>query len=193
MIRTVLLCSFAVLVTVGGYHRWRAESGEPLNRKAEGWGLLIGIRLTALAMFVVLARWFLNASSLAFADVPLSIELRWAGVGLFLASAAWLIWMFRTLGRNITDTVVTRQNAQLVRSGPYRFVRNPMYIGLLMLMTSVGVAMGNWIPPIFGLTIFTLLALRTSIEERFLLAKFPEEYRRYMQEVGRFWPMLRSR
>jgi protein-S-isoprenylcysteine O-methyltransferase Ste14 len=193
MIRTVILASFAALLLVGGYHRWRAESGEPLNRRAEGWGMLIGSRLTAAAAFLVMARWFWNPASLAFADVPVPVALQWLGVAIVVVSVAWLMWMFRTLGKNITDTVVTRRDAQFVRRGPYRYVRNPMYVGVLMLLMGIAVALGNWMPAIVGVTIFTLLAIRTLTEERFLLAKFPEEYGRYMREVGRFWPTLRWR
>lgn len=187
-IRPVILVTFAVLFAWGGYHRWRAESGEPIDRRAEGWGLLLGIRLVALILFVVIARWVWNPSLIAFADFPVLAVARWIGVATMVASAAWLMWMFRALGTNITDTVVTRRAAQFVRTGPYQFVRNPMYVGLLALFVGVGVAIGNWLPALLGGVVFTLLAIRTRIEERYLLARFPDQYGPYMREVGRFWP-----
>ena len=54
---------------------------------------------------------------------------RWIGVAGFACAVAWLMWMFRSLGRNLTDTVVTRHDAHFVDHGPYHFVRNPMYTG----------------------------------------------------------------
>lgn len=190
-IRPILLATFAILFAWGGYHRLRAESGEPINRRAEGWALLLGIRLTALLLFVLLGRWAWNPSLIAFADVPVLEAARWIGVAAVVASAAWLMWMFRTLGLNITDTVVTRREAHFVRTGPYRFVRNPMYVGLLALFVGVGIAIGSWLPALLVGVIFTLLAIRTRIEERYLLARFPHEYGPYMREVGRFWPKRR--
>lgn len=183
--------TFGALLAVGGYHRAKAESGEPLDRRAEGWGLLLGIRLTALVLFAVLGRWEWNPSSIAFASVPVPEGWAWAGTAVMAVSAAWLMWMFRTLGANLTDTVVTRRQATFVRSGPYEFVRNPMYTGLLCLMVGTGVAIGNWLPVVLGSAVFTLLAMRTRREERYLVARFGSEYERYMTEVGRFWPKLR--
>ena len=191
LIHRVILATFAVLFAWGAYHRWRAESGEPINRRAEGWGLLLGIRLVALLLFVVIARWAWRPDLLVAAAVPVPEFGQWLGVALVVSAAAWLMWMYRSLGTNITDTVVTRREAHFVRSGPYRLVRNPMYIGLLALFTGLGIAIGNWLPPLLGSVVFTLLAIRTRIEERYLLARFPHEYGQYMREVGRFWPKRR--
>ncbi len=190
-IRLIIFATFAVLLAWGGYYRWRAESGESINRRAEGWSLLLGIRLVALLLFVVIARWAWSPDLLAAAAVPVPEFGQWLGVALVVSAAAWLMWMYRSLGTNITDTVVTRREAHFVRSGPYRFVRNPMYIGLLALFTGLGIAIGNWLPPLLGSVVFTLLAIRTRIEERYLLARFPHEYGQYMREVGRFWPKRR--
>lgn len=190
-VRPILLIAFGVLFLWGGYHRWRAESGEPINRRAEGWGLLLGIRLVALALFVMIMRWVWNPALVGSTSVAVPEFGQWTGLAVVLAAVAWLMWMFRTLGLNITDTVVTRRAAKFVRDGPYRYVRNPMYIGLLALFSGVGLAIGNWLPPVLGSVVFTLLAIRTRIEERYLLARFPDEYAQYMREVGRFWPTWR--
>ena len=188
MIRPIILATFGLLFAWGGYHRWRAESGEPINRRAEGWALLLGIRLTALVLFVMIGRWAWNPDLLVVAAVPVPEIGQWLGVALMIGSAAWLMWMYRTLGSNITDTVVTRREAHFVRTGPYQFVRNPMYVGLLALFVGVGIAVGNWLLPLMGGVIFTLLAIRTRTEERYLLERFPDQYGQYMREVGRFWP-----
>jgi protein-S-isoprenylcysteine O-methyltransferase Ste14 len=193
MIPPIVLTSFGALLLVGGYHRRRAETGEPLNRRLEGWGILIGIRLTALALFVVLCRLLWNPSAFSFAALPPEPVVRWLGAAMVVLSTGWMTWMYRTLGSNITDTVVTRREAHFVCSGPYRYVRNPMYVGLLALTVGTGLALGNWLPAFGGVAVFTMLAIRTRTEERFLLARFPAEYPRYMAEVGRFWPKRSAR
>src|SRR5689334_10223147 len=99
--------------------------------------------------------------------------------------------MFHTLGRNLTDTVVTRRDSKFVDHGPYRLVRNPMYTGILLLGGSLGVALGTWLLPLLAAVIFTLLALRTKTEEKYLIERFGDQYRDYMTRVGRFLPKLK--
>lgn len=96
--------------------------------------------------------------------------------------------MFHTLGRNLTDTVVTRRDAYFVDYGPYRFVRNPMYTGILLLGMNLGLALGTWLLPLAASLMFTLLALRTRKEEQYLVERFGDQYRSYMQRVGCFFP-----
>ena len=129
-----------------------------------------------------------------FEPVTLSMPdgARWIGVTSFACSVAWLLWMFRTLGRNLTDTVVTRRDAKFVDNGPYRFVRNPMYTGVLAAGLSIGLATGTWLLALGWGLIFTLMALRTRIEEKFLIERFGDRYSNYMARVGRFLPNLKS-
>ena len=115
---------------------------------------------------------------------------RWVGVAGLAGSVVWLVWMFHTLGRNLTDTVVTRRDAFFVNHGPYRWVRNPMYTGILLLGISLGLALTSWLLPVATGVMFTLLALRTHTEERHLIERFGDQYRSYMQRVGRFLPRL---
>jgi len=87
---------------------------------------------------------------------------------------------------------VTRRDATLVDSGPYRLVRNPMYTGVLAVGISFGLAIGTWLLPLASSLIFTLLALRTRTEERYLIERFGDRYREYMARVGRFIPRVRT-
>jgi protein-S-isoprenylcysteine O-methyltransferase Ste14 len=123
---------------------------------------------------------------MGFASMPTGA--RWIGVASFACATAWLMWMFHTLGRNLTDTVVTRRDAHFVDHGPYRFVRNPMYIGFLMLGMRLGLALGTWLLPIAAGLMFTVLALRTRTEEKYLIERFGDQYGDYMKRVGRFLP-----
>jgi protein-S-isoprenylcysteine O-methyltransferase Ste14 len=136
------------------------------------------------------AAWLWRPEWFQWASRPISLGLRWIGVAGFACGVAWLMWMFHALGRNLTDTVVTRRNAHLVDYGPYRFVRNPMYTGVLMAAMSLGLALGTWLLPVAGSAVFALLALRTRTEEKYLIERFGNQYRDYMKRVGRFFPKL---
>ena len=184
-IRLTELVLIAPLAPIGLYHRLKAaQTKEAIDRRKEGWALLLGIRLVAFITLIQTYRGLSNSSDVAF--LPEAVRL--VGVGITAIAVAWLIWMFVSLGMNITDTVVTRKQSYFVDWGPYRYVRNPMYTGLLSLGIGLGLALQDW--TIFaGFTgVFILLALRTKREETYLIARFGDQYRDYMSRVGRFFP-----
>ena len=53
---------------------------------------------------------------------------------------------------------------------------------------SLGLAMGNWLVPLATSVVFTLMAIRTRTEEKYLIERFGDRYREYMARVGRFFP-----
>ena len=81
---------------------------------------------------------------------------RWIGVAAFVCGVGWMIWRFHSLGRNLSDTVVTRPDANFVDHGPYGFVRNPIHLGILILGASLGLALGTWLLPVGGIVMFAL-------------------------------------
>jgi protein-S-isoprenylcysteine O-methyltransferase Ste14 len=185
---TLIVVGLAFIVIAACYRIRSQRSGETLDRTKEGWPILIGVRLTGLLMAVSTAALLCKAAWLDPVLSPVPEGVRWLGVAGFLCAVVWLLWMFHTLGRNLTDTVVTRRDATFVDSGPYRLVRNPMYTGVLLLGVSLGVALGTWLLPLLAAVIFTLLALRTKTEEKYLIERFGDQYRNYMARVGRFFP-----
>ena len=189
-LRHAAIAWMVIMMVIGAYHRIRSQmSGESLDRTREGWPLLLGIRLVALCGFVAVIM-TLNNSLGAWAYMTLPVTVRWLAIAILACSVAWVSWMFISLGRNLTDTVVTRKDAVFVESGPYRFVRNPMYTGLLFVGLSLGVALANWLITALFTLVFALLALRTTREETYLIARFGDQYREYMTRVGRFFPKL---
>jgi protein-S-isoprenylcysteine O-methyltransferase Ste14 len=86
--------------------------------------------------------------------------------------------------------VVTLRDAYFVDRGPYGYVRNPMYSGILLLGPSLGLALGTWLLPIAATAMFAILARRTRIEEIYLIERFGDRYRTYMTRVGRFFPRV---
>jgi protein-S-isoprenylcysteine O-methyltransferase Ste14 len=188
-VRSALIGLGLTFLAVGIYHRIRAaQSGDRLDRTKEGWPTLIGMRLAGLATFGSTAAWLWNPLWFGWAAFPMPDWARWIGVGGFAFAITWLIWMFISLGPNLTDTVVTRRNARFVDRGPYRYVRNPMYSGILMLGASLGLALGTWLLPLAATVMFAILARRTRTEEMYLIAHFGDQYRTYMARVGRFFP-----
>ena len=111
---------------------------------------------------------------------------------VWFVAGGLLLWTFRHLGRNLTDTVVTRREHTLVTHGPYRWVRNPFYDSVALLLLASAVVTANGFLFVMGGLVFVLLVLRTRTEEDKLLARFGNAYERYMARTGRFVPRVRA-
>jgi protein-S-isoprenylcysteine O-methyltransferase Ste14 len=117
--------------------------------------------------------------------------LRWAGLPVGLAAGAWITWMFRSLGANLTDTVTVRTGATLVTGGPYRWVRHPLYTGAAMMVVSISLLAASVYFAVGGALVVLLLVVRTRTEEAQLEARFGEAYRAYRSRTGFLLPRLR--
>ena len=101
------------------------------------------------------------------------------------------VWGTAYLGSGVMRGAAM-QGDQFVAAGPYRYVRNPLYLGSWLLAIGVSVLM----PPsgavffLVAFTVFTLLLI--SAEERFLSAKQRDVYQQYRQSVPRLWPRMAS-
>ena len=189
--RWVLLAGLLVVLPVGLYHRIRSLSArERLDRMEEGLFILITLRLAGLGTLVGIVAYLVNPQGMAWASVVLPEWLRWTGAGLLALCAVLLTWTLHSLGKNLTDTVVTRKAHTLVKTGPYRWVRHPFYVSAVLLAGSCALLAANWFIFGCGLTVFTMMSLRTRIEERKLVERFGDEYRRYVERTGAFFPRL---
>ena len=161
------------------YHRVQARSGERLDRRQEGLVLAIVLRLAGLALWIVTLAYLINPAWMAWASLPLADGVRWFGAVCGLLCAVLMYGTLAALGKNLTDTVVTRQEATLVTDGPYRWVRHPFYVAAGLLMASVTLLAANAAIGLASLLVLALLAARTPNEERRLEERFGEPYRRY--------------
>jgi protein-S-isoprenylcysteine O-methyltransferase Ste14 len=122
--------------------------------------------------------------------MPLPVWIRWIGVVTGVLCSLLMYWTLSSLGKNLTDTVVTRAEAKLVTHGPYRWVRHPFYVTATLLMASVTVLTANWLIGVSCVAVLAFLAVRTPKEEQMLIERFGQEYRDYMARTGRFFPRL---
>lgn len=191
--RLIFMILFLSGTTVSIYHRRKAEQagGEKVSLKEESTPIRISLRVGGLILWITMIAWMINPAWVAWSRIDLPDPLRWAAAGLALASWGLVIWMFRTLGKNITPTVVTRQEHSLVTDGPYRWIRHPLYSFATLFYISLGLVAANGLIPVLSILAFVLLAIRTSKEEEKLLEKFGDRYRVYMEQTGRFVPRFR--
>ena len=189
--RIALIGGALIVFPVMAYHRLRSQAtGERLDRWQEGHFILFTLRPLGVTAMLGLLAFMINPAWMAWSSVGLPEWLRWAGVGVGVLAGGLLIWTVRTLGPNLTDTVVTRKVHTLVTTGPYRWVRHPFYdaAGLAILASSLAAA--NWFIFTTGSLAFILMIVRTRKEEKHLLARFGDSYRAYVEQTGRFLPRI---
>ena len=145
----------------------------------------VGLMLAIIAAFLLqrLPMFsFLNVASIN----PLIDSL---GVILCAAVMAFLVWARQHLGRNWSQTVSIKKGHELVTSGPYRYVRHPMYAGgIIACIGSAIVVGGAWI---LLLVILGLIFLwRVGAEDRLMARQFPNEYPLYKKRTKALIPFV---
>ena len=191
-IAVVVIFLMSVLVTL--YFRIQAAaSGEKISRKDEGLLFALILRTLGGGLFLSTFIWVISPQSLEWAAMPMAPEVRWIGAVSGAACSLLMFWTLKSLGRNLTDTVVTRATATLITTGPYRWVRHPFYVTAALLMTSVTILAANFLIGSISFFVLSMLAIRTPKEEQKLIEAFGQSYRDYMTTTGRFFPRLRGR
>jgi protein-S-isoprenylcysteine O-methyltransferase Ste14 len=115
--------------------------------------------------------------------------LKTAGVIVMLAALAIRWTAIFTLGKSFSSNVAIQDSQQITRTGLYRFVRHPSYLGLLLVFLAVGLHSRNWISFVVVLvpTIAALL-YRIHVEEAALMKAFGDDYSDYARATKRLIP-----
>jgi protein-S-isoprenylcysteine O-methyltransferase Ste14 len=117
--------------------------------------------------------------------------LSWLGVPLAWGSAWLVLSALRLLGRHWSLEARLLPGHQLVREGPYAWVRHPIYSGMLGLFVGTGLSLTPLPVLLVAVGVYLLgTRLRTRSEERLLRRQFGEEYVRYAREVPALVPRL---
>ena len=120
---------------------------------------------------------------------PDSEATRYAGAYVCVAGLAIAIWARWTLGSNWSSDVAFKQDHQLVKRGPYRLVRHPIYTGVLLMCSAPGIQFGRlhfWL----GFIIIGVgLWIKLKQEESIMLKHFPE-YSDYRKQVKALVPFV---
>lgn len=191
LFRWIMVGAHVVVMPVGLYHRLRSRvPGERLDRRQEGWVVLLILRPFGLAAMIGLVTYMIRPSSMAWASLPLPTWLRWTGVVSLVIGGALVAWTLHTLGRNLTDTVVTRSEHTLVTDGPYHWVRHPFYDAAAFWIFGNALAAASGFVMATGAVAAVMLIARTRREEENLLARFGARYQAYISRTGRFLPVV---
>ena len=179
-------------MSISMYHRRKAdkETGESLSRRADGSAIMTVIRVFGLVLWLSPLVYLLNPIWMAWSKMGLPDWTRWLGVALGALCVPGIYWLFSSIGTGITPVSATRREHKLSTSGPYRWVRHPLYTIGSSFIVSFGLMADNWFIALMGILAFIAMAIRTPREEANLIEKFGDEYRDYMRRTGRFLPKL---
>jgi protein-S-isoprenylcysteine O-methyltransferase Ste14 len=148
-----------------------ASSESPLSRRLHVLATDLGILLGFLHVPPLRGRW-----------LPESWGFVVAGLMLQAAGFALAVWARRHLGRNWSGRVETKVGHQLVRSGPYRLIRHPIYSAMLAMLAGTALVSGHW-HGLAGLALMAgALTRKLRMEERRMREAFGvewEEWRRH--------------
>ena len=119
---------------------------------------------------------------------PLPAWLRWAGFTLGIISVVFWTWAQIHLDTQWSAQLQLKKGHHLVTSGPYAYVRHPLYLGMIGWAASVSLLTANWIfIAVCALSIVGVVG-RVPKEEQMMIEAFGDEYIAYMQRTGRFFP-----
>jgi protein-S-isoprenylcysteine O-methyltransferase Ste14 len=115
-----------------------------------------------------------------------------ASIGVFLCVSGLLfaIWARVIIGRNWSGVITLKEAHELVERGPYRFVRHPIYTGILAMVAGTAIAIGYFGGFLGLLLVFASFWLKLKREEDLMLKHFPDKYAAYQRKVKRVIPFL---
>src|ERR1700722_12327472 len=124
-----------------------------------------------------------RAALLAERILPRSPAGYWIGVALIILGLSFAVWARRHIGRNWSATVTVKTDHVLVRTGPYGWVRHPIYTGLLTAILGTAIARGD-LRGLLGLILCAIaFMIKLCVEERWMRQAFGEAYDHYSKEV----------
>jgi protein-S-isoprenylcysteine O-methyltransferase Ste14 len=172
---------FGIYWLVSAFSAKKTEKREP---SAERLGHMILMATGYILLFQRNGNWGI-LSQRFLPNIPC---IAWLGAGLTFAGILFAIWARWNLGRNWSAAVTIKQGHQIIRSGPYAYIRHPIYTGMLVAVIGSALTAGEY----RGLLAFAIILFgfyrKARKEEKLLTANFGEPFLEHKQRTGFFLP-----
>lgn len=153
-------------------------------------GEKILLALMSLGLLLIPLLWLFTPFLENF-KIGFPVWLRLLGISISVASLFYFRWIHKALGENWSPTLEIIEGHRLVKSGPYKTIRHPMYAQIFLWTIAQILIVSNWIAGFSGVVAFAILYfIRVPQEEKMLTENFGDEYIRYMKDTGRIFPNL---
>jgi protein-S-isoprenylcysteine O-methyltransferase Ste14 len=181
--RIALVVATAAMVVAGLLSSANLSTGEREDR-SNRW--IIG----ALGLVGLLSAWLPAYTDRKEFWVLDGDAVRWLGVALYVGGGALRLWPVFILGRRFSGLVAIQPGHMLVTDGLYSRIRNPSYLGLLILSLGWALAFRSGAGVLLAVLNIPPLIARMNSEERLLHAQFGQEYEAYRARTWRLLPGL---
>lgn len=114
--------------------------------------------------------------------------LRWFGVGLSALGYGFIFWSGLALGKQYSPEVTIQKDHHLITAGPFRWIRHPRYLGVVLLTFGLSLTFRSWIGLAAAPVILAVLLLRIHDEEALLKKEFGAEWDAYCRTSARLLP-----
>ena len=174
----------------------KGESSIDQTARHEGRLHIVALALFAPFWFGGIVFYAILPSWMMFLSFTLPDWFRLIMVGMAALSIPFTLWGYRTLGRNWVHALDPskfrqRKSETLVTGGPYRYVRNPIYLGAFTFILALGFGAANWLLILPALGLVVIIYAQIGKEELMLIDRFGDEYREYVKQTPRLIPKFR--
>ena len=176
---------FGAYWLIGALRRKRTKQRETVLQR-------LGYMLPLVAAFYLLSQPGAHYGWLGARFIPYSAMEEWIGVLLTAAGVGVAFWARWHLGANWSGTVTLKEGHELIRSGPYRTIRHPIYTGILLALLGTAVALGE-VRGLLAVGIaWVSFYIKARREESFLEQEFGPGFTEHLRRTGMFLPRVSS-
>lgn len=147
--------------------------------------------LTAATFFLLFSQYG-NSGILAMQWLPATPLVEFAGIATVAVGLGFAVWARLHLGQNWSATVTVKERHQLIRTGPYKLVRHPIYSGMIAAMAGAAVVNRELRGVVSVVLLFLGFFIKSRIEDRFMEDTFGAEYEAYRKITGALVPRLHN-
>jgi protein-S-isoprenylcysteine O-methyltransferase Ste14 len=158
------------------------------TQQAEPAASRLAVLAIVVAAFTILFGPWLRSSVLGERFVPDVPEIRYMGIVLIWGGIGFAIWARYHLGEYWSARITIKVDHKLIDSGPYAYIRHPIYSGILLALIGTALAVGNWRGVIAFFLILAVYVLKARREESLLTRELGETYQEYKNRTGMLIP-----
>ncbi len=149
---------------------------------------LITVAVVVIAYELLFAHLHLGTLNLRF--LPNEPWIAWAGIAITWVGVAVAIWARYSLGQYWSARVTLKEGHQLIHSGPYAYVRHPIYAGMLVGCIGATMVIGEWRGIVAVILLLSAHSRKAMREESLLTKEFGEQYAAYRRRAGFLFPKV---
>ncbi len=194
---------FLIFMGIRGYYGRKAQPEGQKRTRQKRWAnqvkyeskILVILRIVLVyTMIVFVLIWSLFPilipayTQIILVNLPV---VRWIGVAICIAMILGMIWVGIHLGRQVSGTLEIKEGHTMVTSGPYTYIRHPMYLVYFIFNIGLFLITLNLILLVIVFFGLFVIASRMRVEEEMMIEQFGDRYRKYMEQTGRLFPRVR--